>query len=128
MVDPSDDVNRPAALAELTAVFERYERALLANDLGELNRLFWASPLTQRYGSRDAQYSHAEIAQFREARGAIDQRRALINTRITTFADDFGVTSTEFSPVVDRRTGRQTQVWVRMAEGWRIVSAHVSLV
>lgn len=119
-------VNIPEVLAELTAAFESYERALLANDIAKLNELFWASPHTMRYGVRELLYSHAEIAQFRLSRGPIDQRRTLRNTRITTFGRDFGTANTEYVPHGSDRVGRQSQTWVRTDAGWRITSAHVS--
>ncbi len=120
-------VNIPQVVAELTAVFERYERALLDNDFETLDALFWESEHTLRYGVRELLYGHAEIARFRRARGPVDQRRALRNTRITTFGHDFGVATTEFIPFGTQTVGRQSQTWVRMPHGWQIVSAHVSL-
>ena len=121
-------VNDPAALAELTAAFAAYERALVGNDIAALNRMFWDSPLTLRYGTREHEllYSHAEIAEFRQKRGAIDQRRTLRNTRIVTFGSDFGVANTEYVPAGSDKVGRQSQTWARTADGWKIVSAHVS--
>lgn len=119
-------VNLPDALAELTAAFEAYERALIDNDIEGLNRLFWDSELTMRYGVRELLYSHAEIAKFRRERGPIDQRRTLRNTRITTFGRDFGTANTEYIPHGSERIGRQSQTWVRTPQGWKIVSAHVS--
>ena len=120
------EINQPQALAELTAAFEAYERALLGNDIEGMNDLFWQSPLTLRYGVKELLYSHAEIAKFRRDRGAIDQRRTLRNTRITTFGRDFGVANTEYVPHGTEKIGRQSQTWVRTDEGWRIVAAHVS--
>ena len=120
------EVNIPEVVQELSAMFERYERALVDNDIEGLNALFWQSELTLRYGVRELLYSHQEIADFRRKRGAIDQRRALRNTRITTFGRDFGVANTEYVPHGTTKVGRQSQTWVRMEEGWRIVSAHVS--
>jgi hypothetical protein len=121
-------VNDPQALAELTAAFAAYERALVDNDIAALNAMFWNSPLTLRYGTRAHELlrSHAEIADFRTRRGAIDQRRTLRNTRIVTFGTDFGVANTEYVPAGSDRIGRQSQTWMRTADGWRIVSAHVS--
>lgn len=121
------EVNRPEALAGLTSAFEAYESALQSNDLAELERLFWANPLTLRYGTHDVQYSHAEIARFRRDRGPVDQRRTLRNTRITTFGEDFGVVNTEYIARNAERIGRQSQTWIRTDDGWRISSAHVSL-
>ncbi len=120
------EVNIPEVLAELTAAFESYERALVGNDIEGLNRLFWESPLTLRYGTRELLYSHTEIARFRRERGPIDQRRTLRNTRITTFGRDYGVANTEYLPAGSDRVGRQSQTWVRTGEVWKIVSAHVS--
>jgi len=122
------EINDPHALAELTAAFEAYERALVDNDIAALNRMFWDSPLTLRYGTRANELlrSHAEIAEFRRKRGAVDQRRTLRNTRIMTFGHDFGVANTEYSPAGSDKIGRQSQTWVRTAEGWKIVCAHVS--
>jgi hypothetical protein len=119
-------VNIPDVVDELSRAFESYERALIDNDIEGLNRLFWESPLTLRYGVRELLYSHAEIAQFRRERGPIDQRRTLRNTRITTFGRDFGVANTEFIPHGSGKVGRQSQTWVRTGDGWKIVGAHVS--
>ena len=122
------EVNDPQALAELTAAFAAYERALVDNDIAALNAMFWSSPLTLRYGTRAHELlrSHAEIADFRTKRGAVDQRRTLRNTRIVTFGADFGVANTEYVPAGSDKIGRQSQTWMRTAAGWKIVSAHVS--
>ena len=122
------EIDIPEVLAELVAAFEDYERALVDNDIAGLNALFWDSPLTLRYGTRvsEIQYGHEEIAAFRIRRGAVDQRRLLRNSRITTFGRDFGVANTEFIPAGSEKIGRQTQTWMRTTNGWKIVSAHVS--
>ena len=122
------EVDIPEVRAELAAAFERYEKALTGNDIEALNEMFWASPLTLRYGTRDVerQYGHAEIAAFRIQRGAINQDRVLENSRITTFGRDFGVANTEFRSPSSDKVGRQSQTWIRTEDGWKIVSAHVS--
>jgi hypothetical protein len=120
------EANIPEVRAELEAAFADYERALLANDFDALSALFWESPHTLRYGVRELLYSHADIDCFRRSRGAIDQRRTLRNTRITTFGRDFGVANTEYLPHGSNRIGRQSQTWMRTDEGWKIVAAHVS--
>jgi hypothetical protein len=127
-MNAAPQANDPAALAELTAAFAAYERALVGNDIAALNRMFWDSPLTLRYGTRahELLYSHADIAEFRLKRGAVDQRRALRNTRIVTFGSDFGVANTEYIPAGSDKVGRQSQTWMRTADGWKIVCAHVS--
>jgi hypothetical protein len=120
------EVDIPEVLADLKAAFARYEKALLANDFDALAALFWDNPLTLRYGVRELLYSHAEIDKFRRDRGAVDQRRMLRNTRITTFGRDFGVANTEYLPSGSTKIGRQSQTWVRADTGWKIVAAHVS--
>lgn len=122
-----EEVNIPEVVAEVTRAFQAYERALVGNDIAALNEMFWRSPHTLRYGVRELLYSHEEIARFRIQRGPIDQRRTLRNTRITTFGRDFAVANTEYLPANSDKVGRQSQAWVRMPEGWRIVSAHVSM-
>jgi hypothetical protein len=118
----------PEVLSELTEMFELYEKALIANDIETLNRLFWDSPLALRYGTREfeRQYGHAAIAQFRVQRGAVNQARRLENVRITTFGRDFGIANTEFQAAGSDKVGRQSQTWIRTDNGWKIVSAHVS--
>ena len=120
-------VNDPLVVAEVAAEFERYETALLANDVATLDALFWNSPLTLRYGVGERLYGHDAIAAFRQARTGGSPRRVLANTIITTFGRDFATANTEFYRAGEPRIGRQSQTWVRTANGWRIVSAHVSL-
>lgn len=121
-------VDEPRIVAELEAVFEAYERALIQNDIEGLNALFWDDERTVRYGTRafELQYGHKAISDFRVRRGAVDQTRTLTNQRITTFGTDFGVTVTEFRPAGSTKIGRQSQTWIRTSQGWKIVSAHVS--
>ena len=119
-------VNDPLVLAEVTAEFERYETALLSNDIAALDALFWNSPLTLRYGVGERLYGYDAIAAFRTARAGGSPQRVLANTIITTFGHDFATANTEFHRAGEARVGRQSQTWVRMPEGWRVVAAHVS--
>lgn len=121
------EINLPEVMAEMEQAFAAYERALVSNDIEGLNALFWESPLTLRYGVAELLYSHAEIAEFRRRRGPVDQRRTLRNIRITTFGRDFATANTEFLPAGSNRIGRQSQTWIRTDRGWKIASAHVSL-
>ncbi len=120
-------INNPATLAEVTAAFERYERALVSNDVAVLDELFWRSPHTLRYGIGENLHGHDEIAAFRGARPATGLDRRLARTVITTFGSDFATANTEFHRDGVARSGRQSQSWARMPEGWRVVAAHVSL-
>jgi hypothetical protein len=118
------EINKPQIVAEVTAAFQRYERALIGNDVAVLDELFWNSPHTLRYGTGENLHGHAEIAGFRAARSPLGLARELRNTAIVTFGDDFAIANTEF--LRNGGEGRQSQSWVRMPQGWRIVAAHVS--
>ena len=120
-------INDPDTLAEVRAAFAAYEQALMDNDVATLDALFWRSDATVRYGPGQNLYGHAAIAAFRAARAGGSPPRSLMHTAITCFGTDFAVANTEFQRVGGARPGRQSQTWVRMSDGWRIVAAHVSL-
>ena len=119
--------NTPEVLAEVTAQFERYEKALTSNDVAVLDELFWDSPHTLRYGATENLYGYDEIQAFRSGRPSAGLEREVLKTVITTYGRDFATANIEFRREGSDRTGRQSQTWVRMAEGWRVVAAHVSL-
>ena len=122
------DVNLPDVLAEVTAAFARYERALGANDLAVLDELFWDDGRTVRYGIGEVLYGIEAIRAFRGSRPAQGLARTLERTVITAFGRDFATASTLFSrESAPGRVGRQQQSWARMPEGWRIMAAHVSV-
>lgn len=121
------EINNPEVLAEVTAAFERYETALMANDVATLNELFWDAPQTIRYGVQENLYGHEAIAAYRHAAPGGAPQRENGRTVITTYGRDCATTNREFRRHDSGRWGRQSQTWVRMPEGWRIVSAHVSL-
>jgi hypothetical protein len=123
------DIDRPEVVAEVTAAFERYEQALVSNDVATLNAIFRADGRTIRYGSAEILYGYDEIAAFRAARSPLGLARSRSRTVITTYGSDFAVASTLFHRVsAPGKVGRQMQTWVRFPEGWRIVAAHVSLI
>lgn len=119
-------VNDPKVVAEVTAAFQEYDRALNDNDAATLAALFWKSPLTLRFGIAENLYGHDAITAFRQARANVDLRRTLANTLITTYGSDFATANTEFIKLDSGRHGRQSQTWMRTEVGWRVVSAHVS--
>lgn len=121
------DVNIPEVVAEMTAAFMRYEKALTSNDVVVLDELFLNSPLTLRYGVTENLHSYEEIMAFRASRPSAGLERDIYNTRITTYGRDFATANTEFRRKNSTKTGRQSQTWIRTPEGWRVVSAHVSL-
>ncbi len=120
-------INDPEALAEMTAAFAAYEDALMRNDLDQLDALFWASERTVRFGPGQNLYGIEAIRAFRQARVGGSPQRTLAQTIITTFGRDFAVADTEFQRAGAARPGRQSQAWTRFDDGWKIVSAHVSL-
>jgi hypothetical protein len=122
------DVDIPEVKAELTAAFERYERALTGNDVAVLDALFLKAPTTIRYGVAEVLYGHDEVAAFRAARSPLNLARTLERTVITTYGRDFGVASTLFRRAGGTKLGRQMQTWVRTPDGWRVAAAHVSLI
>jgi Protein of unknown function (DUF3225) len=119
-------INDPAVLADLTATFRRYDPALLAGDTARLNELFWKSPATVRFGITENLYGHDEIAHYRKRSSKVAPRQVTREV-ITTYGEDFGTTNVEYLDPISGRRGRQTQTWLRTPEGWRIVSAHVSM-
>ncbi|PCC97915.1 oxalurate catabolism protein HpxZ [Halopseudomonas pelagia] len=120
-------VNRANVLAEVNRAVDQYEQALTGNDLAELDRLFWDSPHTLRYGAGEHLYGYAAIAAFRRARADSGQlARHIIERSVTTFGDDFAVANIVFQRPGSTRLGRQTQSWVCVEREWRIVAAHVS--
>lgn len=121
------DINLPDVLAEVSAQFARYERALTSNDVAVLDELFWDSPHTLRYGATENLYGYQAIKDFRAGRPARGLEREVLRTVITTYGRDFATADIEFRRSGSERTGRQSQAWVRMPEGWRVVAAHVSL-
>jgi hypothetical protein len=121
------DINIPEIIAEVTHAFQRYETALMTNDLDALNALFWQSPLVIRFGPGQNLYGIEAINAFRTARVGGSPKRVLSNTVITTFGRDFATANTEFLRENTDIPGRQAQSWARLADGWRIVSAHVSM-
>ena len=122
------DINRPDVLREVREVFARYEQALVGNDTEALDALFWHSEAVVRYGATENLVGIEAIRAFRSARSSVGLARTLDRTVITTFGSDVATAMTEFRREGNERIGRQSQTWVRLAEGWRVVAAHVSLI
>lgn len=121
------DINLPDVVAEVTTAFERYETALVTNDVEELDALFWNSPHTLRYGASENLCGYDAIREFRAGRSPQGLARRVLRTAITTYGNDFATTNIEFQREGSERIGRQSQTWMRTPAGWRVVSAHVSL-
>lgn len=119
-------INDPVLLAEVTHAFHTYETALMADDIPAMDALFHDAPTTNRYGVGEVLYGIEEIREFRKGRGGSPQRR-LGRVEITVYGDAFATADAEFFREGSERRGRQTQSWVKFADGWKVVSAHVSL-
>ncbi len=124
---PLPELDRPDVVAEVTAAFHRYEKALNENDLAVLGELFWNSPATIRYGIAEQLYGYEAIQGFRSNRPAIDLRRKLTRVAIHAYGADFATASCEYERLETGRKGRQMQTWMRTPEGWRVIAAHVSM-
>jgi hypothetical protein len=122
------EVNIPEIVAEVREHFDRYNAALVANDLATLDAMFWDSPHTIRFGLTENLYGIDAIRAFRAARSPVGLERDLAGAVITTFGRDFATASVLTRRISTGRTGRQMQTWVRTPEGWRVVAAHVSFV
>ena len=119
-------IDKPPIVAEITAILERYDRAIATNDLDALDAMFWRSDKTLRYGPNGSLYGHAAISEFRRGRNIKGIERTRGRTVITTFGENVATADAEYSRPGLHGTSRQSQTWVRMPEGWCIVSAHVS--
>ncbi len=121
------EINIPSVLAEVEDAFARYEDALVHNKVDVLDELFWNSPHTLRYGATENLYGAEAIQAFRAGRPSQGLARELLRVVLTSYGEDFATANCEFRREGSERTGRQSQTWMRTPEGWRVVSAHVSL-
>ncbi len=122
-------IDLPDVLAEVRAEFDRYEQALVTNDVATLDAIFHDDARTIRYGGGENLYGYREIAAFRSARSPAGLMRTTSRTVITTYGRDFAVASTLFyRESIPGKIGRQMQTWVRFEFGWRVVAAHVSMI
>jgi hypothetical protein len=121
------EINRPDVLAEVTARFLDYERAINENDIAALDEAFLDSAHTVRLGMTEELWSHDEIKAFRRSRNTAGIRRELVKYVITTYGDRLAVANAIFRRPNVPKLGRQSQTWVKLDGVWKVVSAHVSL-
>lgn len=122
----ADCINATDALAELAAAFDAYEDALIHNKVSVLDALFWSHPLTLRFGAKENLSGTDQIKAFRASRPTVGLQREIIDRPIVPFGSTTGVANITFKRTAKSRIGRQTQTWIKVAEGWRVVAAHVS--
>jgi hypothetical protein len=123
------EIDLPDVVAEVRGAFDRYEKALVSNDVEALDALFRDDPRTIRFGGTENLFGYGEIKAFRAARSPAGLARTLTNTVITTYGRDFAIASTLFHrTTMPGKVGRQMQTWVRFPDGWFVVAAHVSVI
>jgi Protein of unknown function (DUF3225) len=122
-------INDPATVAELRELYPRYEQALVTNDVETLVSMFWTGPYVARFGPTESLYGISEIDAFRKGRSPANLARIIKRLDIVAFGKDFASITLAFEREIEGQVtrGRQSQTWVRLPEGWRIVFAHVSL-
>jgi hypothetical protein len=120
-------LNDPSVVQEIEIQFAGYDEALRTNDVAALNRYFFDSPTTVRFGNAENLYGYSQISAYRaRAVPPIDSKRE--RTVITTYGKDFATVATLSRRPNSAKLGRTMQSWVRFREGWRIVAAHVSTI
>ncbi len=120
------EINLPIPLQEVEQAFDAYEKALIGNDVSRLDQLFWNDANTLRYGATENLVGYDEIRAFRLQRPAANLARTVTSRHVTTFGTGFAVANITFTKAGETRVGRQTQTWVKFADGWHVVAAHVS--
>ncbi|MBS0537397.1 MAG: DUF3225 domain-containing protein [Proteobacteria bacterium] len=122
--------NVPEVVAEVSALFERYEQALIDKNVDVLDATFWNSPHTVRLAHKEHGYGFDRIHAHRVARppgpGTKEKR---YRVDILTLGRDIAVVNLVYKVRGQEATGRQSQTWVRFPDaGWKVVSAHVSAI
>ena len=120
-------INDPETIAEVEAALSVYERALAENDVAALDAIFWDNDQTVRFGADETLIGADAIKSYRGTRARTGSERAVLRTVISAFGDGAATVSIVFrrEGAADR-TGRWTQTWIKFADGWHIVAAHVS--
>ena len=116
-----------AVVAEVRSAFEAYERALIGNDVAAMDAAFWDDGRVVRFGIAEIQHGYAEVAAWRATATPVPTSRLHERVVVTAFGSDLAVVSLEFRNGDATRGGRQSQVWARLADGWKVVHAHVSM-
>ena len=125
-------IDLPDVVAEVRAAFDRYERALVSNDVDTLDALFRDDPRTIRFGGTENLFGYGEIRAFRAARSPAGLARSLSKTVITTYGRDVGMASI---PPITMRTASvspKARVMPRMtavmSEGMALLSTTCQMV
>ena len=122
--------NIPDVVAEVSALFERYEQALVDKNVEVLDAIFWRSPHTIRLANNEHGYGFDRIHAFRVDRppgpGSKEKRLRL---DIVTLGRDIATVTLVYKVHGREATGQQMQTWVRFPDvGWKVIAAHVSMI
>ena len=109
---------------EVRAAVARYEVALGADDLAELDALFAPGDTTLRADAGGVLVSHAAISEYRRGRGGAPARTVTALHVVEHTPDLATAVAETLRP--DGTRGLQTQVWERRPAGWQVRVAHVS--
>ena len=109
----------------LLDAFWAYERALMANDLDELDRWFAPGETTMRGDAAGLLIGHEAISVFRRSRGG-SPARTIAAVQVQAITQDAALVIAVTAITAGGR-GQQTQLWRRIDGAWFITAAHVAL-
>ncbi|UDY22854.1 AtzH-like domain-containing protein [Nocardioides sp. Kera G14] len=117
----------------LTQAFWAYEKALMANDVAELDRLFAPGPATLRGDANGLLVGHDAISAFRSGRsvptGGAPWRR-IVQTHVQAIDADHALI-VAITELASGGRGQQTQLWAKVegdaGKEWKVTAAHVSV-
>jgi Protein of unknown function (DUF3225) len=118
---------RTAAETEVRQQFDRYEQALRAHAIDTLNDFFVDSPQTVRFGTSEENYGKESIDTWRRLCVPVHPYRQTHHVVLVALTPQVVCVSCEFTDPNTVGTGRQSQTWLRTADGWKIAMAHVSV-
>jgi Protein of unknown function (DUF3225) len=124
----SGDINTDSVLAEVGVCIREYEEALLRHDLVVLNNFFLQRSDTVRFGLAEHNYGAEAISNWRRAATPVSPQRRIVRLAVSTFGNDVASACIEFESPDSPLRGRQTQLWIRVEQGWKIAAAHVSTI
>ena len=113
---------------EVAELFDAYEAALIANDVDTMNAMFWNDRRVLRFGIADMQEGFAELVEWRRHARPVSPRRTITARHVVSLAPGVVAVDITFHNGEAHELGRQSQTWVRTADGWRIARAHVSVI
>lgn len=121
-------MNDPAVVAGVRAAFDRYEKALVDNDLDALDGWFHDGDEVVRLAFGEVQLGGAEVAAARRAVPFQTPPRVAERVEVRAWGDAVAGVYAVFRLEGTAQRVHQSQTWARLDGGWRVVAAHVSTV